>query len=251
MKMLKKISLIPATFFSLSVQAASTVHFSSDFNNAIDTGSVIVDNGYQLNTVFGDPGLVDGALQFNLGGTGLSEQVGLGIFPPVSHKIFSIEFDLFTQNLVNSNYSFSVLFDTPVVQNLNFRNCCSNSISAFNPFAGSPLIGGLGLLEDDKSMNVKIGIDLIDSIWTIDIAGVGSGTGGFYSENGSIERMRMSLSPALGGIDTPDPSINVYVDNLRVVSAVPLPASVWLFGSGLISMFGFAKRRRILKRQIQ
>jgi len=29
-----------------------------------------------------------------------------------------------------------------------------------------------------------------------------------------------------------------------IASAVPVPAAVWLFGSGLIGLFGFAKRRK-------
>lgn len=38
------------------------------------------------------------------------------------------------------------------------------------------------------------------------------------------------------------------LDNVQVhVSSVPLPAAVWLFGSGLIGLLGFAKRRRIVK----
>jgi hypothetical protein len=38
------------------------------------------------------------------------------------------------------------------------------------------------------------------------------------------------------------------LDNVMVqVTPVPLPAAVWLFGSGLIGLLGFAKRRRVVK----
>ena len=33
------------------------------------------------------------------------------------------------------------------------------------------------------------------------------------------------------------------VDNIRL-SAVPIPAAVWLFGSGLIGLIGIAKRKK-------
>lgn len=33
------------------------------------------------------------------------------------------------------------------------------------------------------------------------------------------------------------------LDNLEYVSAIPLPAAVWLFGSGLLGLMGFARRR--------
>ncbi|HHH47057.1 MAG TPA: PEP-CTERM sorting domain-containing protein, partial [Thiotrichales bacterium] len=35
----------------------------------------------------------------------------------------------------------------------------------------------------------------------------------------------------------------VSVDYSANVSAVPVPAGVWLFGSGLFFLFGFVKRR--------
>lgn len=38
------------------------------------------------------------------------------------------------------------------------------------------------------------------------------------------------------------------LDNVQVdVAPVPVPAAVWLFGSGLIGLLGFAKRRRVVK----
>ena len=35
----------------------------------------------------------------------------------------------------------------------------------------------------------------------------------------------------------------VWFDNVSV-SAVPVPAAVWLFGSGLIGLAGFARRKK-------
>lgn len=35
------------------------------------------------------------------------------------------------------------------------------------------------------------------------------------------------------------------VDNIEGVSAVPVPAAAWLFGSGLIGLVGLAKRKRV------
>ena len=34
------------------------------------------------------------------------------------------------------------------------------------------------------------------------------------------------------------------LDNLEYVSAIPVPAAVWLFGSGLLALIGFARRKR-------
>lgn len=45
---------------------------------------------------------------------------------------------------------------------------------------------------------------------------------------------------------TTDLSTKTYftLDNLEYVSAIPIPAAVWLFGSGLIGLIGFARRKR-------
>jgi len=60
-----------------------------------------------------------------------------------------------------------------------------------------------------------------------------------------------ATSNSLGlGIDSPLPGIRGYFDigsgnslHVTSVSAVPVPAAVWLFGSGLLALVGFAKRK--------
>jgi hypothetical protein len=44
------------------------------------------------------------------------------------------------------------------------------------------------------------------------------------------------------GLQQPD--AQMYLSSITVVSAVPLPAAVWLFGTALIGVVGFGKRRR-------
>lgn len=45
-------------------------------------------------------------------------------------------------------------------------------------------------------------------------------------------------------IDNASGSNIVFVDNVSVVSAVPVPAAIWLFGSGIIGLIGIAKRNK-------
>lgn len=40
------------------------------------------------------------------------------------------------------------------------------------------------------------------------------------------------------------PIANIALDNIVVVSSVPIPAAVWLFVSGLIGFIGFARRKK-------
>ncbi len=220
----------------ISSANAATIRFSSDFDSAVDTGGGVSDSGYVLNHRAGDTSLVNGALEFNLA-HGNYEQVSLSLGG--TDKIYRVEFDLMTRNLANSEHSFSLNFDTPTVQNLNFNNCCSNRVTASNPYA-SDVIRMLGYLADDQSMHVSIEVNLLSSLWSIDVSGVGSGTGGFYSKDGGIESLRFGLSTAKGGT-LPDPSVYVEMDNLVVVSEVPLPATMWLLGTAIISLVGFRR----------
>ena len=222
---------------------AGTVYFSSDFESAVDHGSTIDDNGYTLRTVFGDPALgtlgsLNGqALILNPSAASSYEQVKLNLGYGASK--YHVEFDVESAGLTTSDYSLTLHFDTPTIQNLSFADCCSNSISTFNPNAVNP-IGHLGSVSDNTLMHVNINIDLDLAMWTIGIPGVGSGSGGFYSDGGDIESLRFSLSPALGGAGA-DPSVFVGIDNL-VVSSVPVPGAAWLFGSACLMLAGWRAR---------
>jgi len=60
---------------------------------------------------------------------------------------------------------------------------------------------------------------------------------GFIRNSADISRIVLSQSGDLLGID--NVSYNVSA------SAVPVPAAVWLFGSGLIGLFGIARKKQI------
>ena len=238
----KQVLLSLCTLMFVTQADATTVYFNSNFNSAIDTGSSIMDSGKQLQKTFGDVTLgtfgsfIDRAMVFNPNSDPY-EQVSLAMNEHVN-KIFHIEFDLESQNLIGSNYGFTMHVDTPQVQNLDFKNCCFNTINMW------PSGGSLGTFTDNMMMHVNVDIDLIQGLWSADVSGVGSQTGAFTSSGGGIESLRFGLAPALGGagIDT-----NVYVgmDNLIVTSTVPLPGAAWLFGTGLLGIFGIAKRKRV------
>ena len=46
-----------------------------------------------------------------------------------------------------------------------------------------------------------------------------------------------------GGYDSFNPNIDITSMTVVSVSSVPIPASIWLFGSGLIGLIGIAKRK--------
>jgi len=71
----------------------------------------------------------------------------------------------------------------------------------------------------------------------------------FYNSTGSIAMVYLwgtygwdpYVNPHYQWIDEPNLHTGSFL--LREVSAVPLPAAVWLFGSGLVGLIGLAKRK--------
>ena len=49
-------------------------------------------------------------------------------------------------------------------------------------------------------------------------------------------------SPSLIDVDW---KLTLYVTDVPIAPAVPIPSAVWLFGSGLIGLAGFARRKKI------
>lgn len=227
-----------AVLFSGNV-FANIIHFESDFDSAIDTGATIIDGSSVLAQRFGDTSLdsfgsLSGiALVFNIDGSN-AEQMRLDL--DTGYNNYQVAFDIETHNLFGSNHSFRMLADAPTVKSLDFGDCCNNDIDTF------PFIGLRGPLVDDTPMHVEIDIDLILSMWTVSVSGVGSSSG-LFANGGDVRSVRFSLAPSLGNLD-PNPNVSVAIDNLVVSSvavAVPTPASLWLCISALLAL-GFGRR---------
>jgi len=72
--------------------------------------------------------------------------------------------------------------------------------------------------------------------YEVDPVYAGNGTQDFVTISADGFSLSMVSSAALP----------LHSDQLRVItSVVPLPLPVWLFGSGLLALFGFARRRRV------
>lgn len=220
---------------------AAIIHYSSTFENAVDAGA-IVDSGGVLTQVFGDVSL--GSFG-SLAGTALVFNPNVATYEQVSLTLgsgftkYRIEFDLETQGLTGSGYSFGMLADTHEVQTLNFADCCSDNISMWS--GGPATTTSIGTLSDDTLMHVTVDVDLDYGYWMTSVSGVGSSVAPFYASDGDIFSLRFNLSPALGGVGL---NTNVFVgmDNL-VVTSVPLPPALWLVGAGLLALGGVARKR--------
>ncbi len=71
-----------------------------------------------------------------------------------------------------------------------------------------------------------------------------------FNPSDLLNPLRIASFDSTVGELTFDNDGNLYtidnVDNLSIIklSAVPIPAAIWLFGSGLIGLIGIARRKR-------
>jgi hypothetical protein len=114
------------------------------------------------------------------------------------------------------------------------------------------------VLRDDESPFNLLSFDATDLLFT-DQSGFTAGDlhiEGFFADGGSVG-ITIDLSATwttynlpssfsnldgVGFFATPDEVRDLAIDNI-VVSAVPVPAAAWLFGSGLLGVIAVARRR--------
>ena len=99
-------------------------------------------------------------------------------------------------------------------------------------FAGTEAGGNFALGFNVFNSNVVNWENPID-IWNV----LGVGTGAAPDNTASVDFNVLVLAPAGG---------SGYFDSISAnqVSAVPVPAAVWLFGSGLLGLVGVARRKK-------
>jgi hypothetical protein len=229
-------------FFMITMSTlanADTLLYQNNFDTAASP---------TYSTVFGDPQIVGpvlsdttNSLAFNTAGNvDVYDQIQYGIdalgspYQGTSYSKFDVSFDIATTGLIGSTDYFAVLFDTPTVRNLYFNP--DGTISTYNIGSGSS--GVIGSYTDSQFMHVDMTFDIAANQWDISLDNTL-----LYSDAMDASYLR-SIRFSHGIISGIDPSATTYIDNVRI-SAVPVPAAIWLFASGLLGLTGMAKRRQI------
>ncbi len=213
---------------SLSVSAAEYVNM--DFT-APEKG------GYQ--TIFGTPsvtssvGPLNDALRFDA--VTSYEQIQIDL--PHSVTGYELHYDLYTHNLRDSKYAFTILFDTPQVRTLSFHGGL-NQVTLYRPFfsANGPAF------QDDQVYRVGMWIDFINNTWTVSLDDVMFDSVAFDAT--SIDTVRFSLAP-WHAIHSDAPGTYVGLDNLTIATIPEPPVWSLLLLVGLPAWF---LRRRISHR---
>ena len=182
------------------------------------------------------------ALEFDTTGNGgfapRLEQIEFDL--GVGASAYSVSFDIVIDSLTDLGDNFVILFDTPVIQNLEFQG--DGDIFLFQPGVGNSIIGSLSI---GTAFNVLVDVDLLAAEWSIFIDSLLLHQGAFASTSGDVESVRFSINdvdPLTANSQDTDSDSVVRVDNIRITASVPEPTTLALLSLGLVGA-GFARRQ--------
>lgn len=237
------------TAFTICMALASTsvnavVLYQNDFDSAVSpTYTTVFGSTETVGPVLGN---TTHSLAFNSTGNTINnsstfgyDQIQYGIDTPGSpyagtnYQNFNVSFDIATDGLIGSTNHFVVLFDTPTVRNLIFNNDGTINVANF----GSGSSGVIGNYANNESIHVDMNFDITSNQWDVLI-----NNSLLYSAAMNANYLR-SIRFSQGAVTSSNIDYNAttYLDNV-VISAVPAPAAVWLFSSGLLALFGFTRK---------
>lgn len=149
---------------------------------------------------------------------------------------YDIQYDVITHGLLNSNYNFALLLDTPEVRRIDFDGG-SDKISVFQPSSYGQLIN----FSDDQVYHFDISVNLTTARLAITINGAQE-----YSaplDATAVVSLRFSMAPNNGSASVTDaPGTYAAIDNV-IISTVPEPGTVG-FGVSMVLFAGLGVVRR-------
>lgn len=148
---------------------------------------------------------------------------------------YEFQFDLLTHNLLNSDYSFGVYFDTATVRSVNLHG----GLNEIYLYQSSPFLNlSLAALANDSVYHFAIALDAENSGWSVAINGNSLFSGA--CDAAALRGVRFGLAPWIGGAANA-PNTYVALDNV-LVSVVPEPSVAALGAAGVL--LGLLGRRK-------
>jgi len=239
---MNKLKNLVGTAILASAVSTSANAGTIDLNMTVDIGSQWYD---YVSNVYSEHGYVHpdgGGDGFQLIGTG--NEVGAGLLEVfvnngVMNSVVSLTYDDITGNITGLSTDFdSYISDDDAITPPGYGEASSN------------IMGSVSLLGDGvTAVNMTS-----DITFTMDYTGYGSGmvpiSGMFNITGDSFSLLVNPLLDASGNVvkapyvgTLPSPNGWNVTGSVTNLSAIPVPAAVWLFGSGLLGLVGIARRR--------
>ncbi len=129
---------------------------------------------------------------------------------------YYVSFDVFVNNLIGSTNRFTVLFDTPTVRNLYFKNDGTIYIENWNNHTRRGESKVIGTFTETEILYVEVKMNLVLQEWEILLNGVQLHIGWFEPDQ-DIEAIRFNLG-LTNSSDTPNHDTYVGLDNIIVAN---------------------------------
>jgi len=228
---LRKFMLLVGLLASFLCNGAVAAYLDFTDDNTVLSLSPILDGfGGSIDGIGFTLTSMDGAVNFNEAYDGSLDSPCQGFGGPLmcDNDGVGIGNDEITGLSISSGQTLSLVFDTEVY------------ISSFDFL-------DLYLNPDPQKGGEQASISIDGVIYTVDATGV-SGDGGYanldlLSLGGPILGQTIEFTAFLGDL-LQDDRDNDYAFAAISVSAVPIPAAAWLFGTALVGLIGFSKRRK-------
>ena len=195
------------------------VAISSQFSNGLSTITVAMSATQRYN----NPPLTNDGAGTYFAGAGSNTPPGTSTEGALWNFNYYINIDSPTETL--ADYDITLFYDfDPAFDN---GPAGLGTINVTNAILGSST-PGITLVED--SQNLMFGF------LATDVAGVINAPGGSFDPN-ALGEYNFGIQVSQTGWS---------VENVRMdVQVVPVPAAIWLFGSGLLGLVGIARRKRV------
>ncbi len=167
-------------------------------------------------------------------GTGIPIDVSSGGFHLTWDSVLSLDSTpVYSTAMVTGGMTDDPLFSQIVLNDAlgNQTTVPTDAVSLDVEFTGCPLVGACNTLSDT--------FDIITNLFfTVDPAFTGTATAAL-----GLDIFAPDWFDGIPAVLATQPTYGTATIDVTATSAVPVPAAVWLFGSGLLGMAGVARRR--------
>jgi hypothetical protein len=221
------------------------IDFELPYHNPGETVKTGVPKRAFTYVIFGDPkveskyqGFQSSVLVFNMTGNSAPfyyDQASVGIPTRITDPIIRVSLKIGTDSLVGSLAAFSIIFDSPNINKIEFDN--TGEIKVLNQTSNFPQFLTIGSFENNSVFNFTMEINTDEEIWTIFKNEEILGTYDFPIGK-AVDDLRFSYGNYIVGQEVDESSL--AIDDL-VIETIPEPMSFSLI-FGLTALLYYRRR---------